>query len=301
MLRDITLGDISAFVLVARLESFALAAEELLVTQSALSRRIKKLESSLGAPLLDRTTRSVSVSRLGLEFLPQAERIVNDFHRSLDDINQIVKVQKGVVAFSCNMTISDTLLPEILARFKEAYPEVRIRVHEDSSPQAIEKVINGQSELALAQLGEAHPELDFEALIDDRFVIACHKSHPLSKAKSTTWEDVKDEQFILLRSESGTRKILQRYLGAKYDVIANDMQVGHFHSQLGLVGKAIGIAAIPSLVRLSRKDLELATIPISNPTIRRKLGIVTFKGRSLSPAAEELRKVARTIMGGFEG
>ena len=301
MLRDITLGDISAFVLVARLESFALAAEELLVTQSALSRRIKKLESSLGAPLLDRTTRSVSVSRLGLEFLPQAERIVNDFHRSLDDINQIVKVQKGVVAFSCNMTISDTLLPEILARFKEAYPEVRIRVHEDSSPQAIEKVINGQSELALAQLGEAHPELDFEAMIDDRFVIACHKSHPLSKAKSTTWEDVKDEQFILLRSESGTRKILQRYLGAKYDVIANDMQVGHFHSQLGLVGKAIGIAAIPSLVRLSRKDLELATIPISNPTMRRKLGIVTFKGRSLSPAAEELRKVARTIMGGFEG
>ena len=301
MLRDITLGDISAFVLVARLESFALAAEELLVTQSALSRRIKKLESSLGAPLLDRTTRSVSVSRLGLEFLPQAERIVNDFHRSLDDINQIVKVQKGVVAFSCNMTISDTLLPEILARFKEAYPEVRIRVHEDSSPQAIEKVINGQSELALAQLGEAHPELDFEAMIDDRFVIACHKSHPLSKAKSTTWEDVKDEQFILLRSESGTRKILQRYLGAKYDVIANDMQVGHFHSQLGLVGKAIGIAAIPSLVRLSRKDLELATIPISNPTIRRKLGIVTFKGRSLSPAAEELRKVARTIMGGFKG
>ncbi len=153
----------------------------------------------------------------------------------------------------------------------------------------------------MPQLVVGHPELYFEALFDDRFVIACHKSHPPSKAKSTTWKDVKDEQFILLRSESGTRKILQRYLGAKYDVIANDMQVGHFHSQLGLVGKAIGIAAIPSLVRLSRKDLELATIPISNPTIRRKLGIVTFKGRSLSPAAEELRKVARTIMGGFKG
>ncbi len=116
---------------------------------------------------------------------------------------------------------------------------------------------------------------------------------------STTWEEVQDEQFVLLRSESGTRKILQRYLGEKYDVISNDMQVGHFHSQLGLVGKGIGIAAIPSLVRLSRKDLELAIIPISKPTIRRKLGIVTCRGRSLSPAAEELRKVAVTIMGGF--
>lgn len=296
MLRDITLGDINAFVLVARLESFALAAEELLVTQSALSRRIKKLENSLGGSLLDRTTRSVSVSRLGMEFLPQAERIVNDFHRSLDDINEVVKVRRGIVSFSCNMTISDTLLPEILGQFKAEYPEIRIRVYEDSSPQAIEKVLNGQSELALAQLGEEHPDLEFESLIDDQFVIACHSSHPLSKAKSTTWDEVKEEHFILLRSESGTRKILQRHLGEKYDLISNDMQVGHFHSQLGLVGKGIGIAAIPSLVRLSRKDLELATIPISKPTIRRKLGIVTFRGRALSPAAEELRRVARNVM-----
>lgn len=299
MLRDITLGDISAFVFVARLESFAMAAEELHITQSALSRRIKKLETSLGATLLDRTTRSVTVSKLGIEFLPQAERIVSDFHSSLKDLNEMVKVRKGIVSFSCNMTISDTLLPEILEQFKAAFPEIRIRVHEDSSPQAIEKVLNGQSELALAQLGEEHPELNFEALIDDRFVIACHKDHPLAQKKFTTWEDVADEHFVLLRNESGTRKILQRHLGSKYDVISNDLQVGHFHSQLGLVGKGIGIAAIPSLVRLSRRDLELATIPITEPTIRRRLGIVTSKGRSLSPAAEELRKVAQSVMSSF--
>lgn len=299
MLRDITLGDISAFVQVAKLESFALAAEELLVTQSALSRRIKKLENSLGASLLDRTTRSVCVSKLGREFLPQAERIVNDFHGSLDDISEIVKVRRGIVSFSCNMTISDTLLPDILERFRTAYPNIQIRVYEDSSPQAIEKVLSGQSELALAQLSEEHPDLEFTALIDDQFVIACHRSHPMSKLSSTTWEEIKDQHFVLLRSESGTRKILQKHLGSKYDIISKDMQVGHFHSQLGLVGKGIGIAAIPSLVRLSRKDLDLATIPVSKPTIRRKLGIVTYRGRALSPAAEELRKVAAEVMSGF--
>ena len=77
--------------------------------------------------------------------------------------------------------------------------------------------------------------------------------------------------------------------------------MGHFHSQLGLVGKGVGIAAIPSLVRLSRKDLELAIVPITKPTIRRKLGIVTYRGRTLSPAAQELRRVATTVMSGFEG
>ncbi len=299
MLRDITLGDITAFVQVARLESFALAAEELHVTQSALSRRIKKLETSLGASLLDRTTRSVTVSKLGTEFLPKAVRIVDDFHQSLDDISEIVKVRRGIVSFSCNMTISDTLLPEILDKFKGAYPDVRIRVHEDSSPQTLERVLSGQSELALAQFGEGHPDLEFEPLINDRFVIACHTSHPLAKASSTTWEEVKDEHFVLLRTESGTRKILQHHLGTRYDHIANNMQVGHFHSQLGLVGRGIGIAAIPSLIRLSRKDLDLATVPITGPTVSRQLGIVTYRGRSLSPAAMKLREIAASIMSSF--
>lgn len=299
LLRDVTINDIAAFVLIARYESFALAAEELRVTQSALSRRIKKLENSLGAPILDRTTRSVAVSTLGLEFLPQAIRIVEDFNRSLDDVNEIVRVRRGVVTFSCNMTISDTLLPDILERFKKSFPDIRIRVHEDSSPQALEKVLNGQSELAFAQLGEVHPELEFEKLINDRFVIVCHKDHPLAKQVSTTWNAVKDEQFILLRAESGTRKILQRNLGELYDVIAKDMQVGHFHSQLALAARGIGIAAVPSLIRLSRKELDLASVQIGGPTVSRNLGVVTYRGRTLSPAAQELRQIAAEIMNDY--
>ncbi|MDJ0994898.1 MAG: LysR family transcriptional regulator [Dinoroseobacter sp.] len=300
MIRDTSLGEIIAFVTVARLGSFALAADELHVTQSALSRRIKKLEDSLGAPLLDRTTRSVAVSTLGKEFLPKAKRIIEDYNRSLDDMSELVKVRKGIISFSCNMTLSDTLLPEIIDTFKATYPNIRIRVHEDSSPQALERVISGQSEMAFAQLGEPHPELDFEKLIDDRFVIACHNSHPLAQAISTTWEEVKDQHFILLRSESGTRKILQRHLGSLYDTLSNDMQVGHFHSQLSLVGRGIGIAAIPSIIRLSRRDLDISIIPITKPTISRKLGIVTYRGRALSPAAEKLREVAAAVMRGAD-
>jgi len=296
VLRDTSLGEIVAFVTVARLGSFALAADELRVTQSALSRRIKKLEGSLGAPLLDRTTRSVAVSTLGREFLPKARRIIDDYNRSLDDMAELVKVRKGIVSFSCNMTISDTLLPGIIEKFKLDHPDIRIRVHEDSSPQALDRVLTGQSEMAFAQLGEPHPELEFEQLIDDRFVIACHKDHPLASETSTTWEKVKDQHFILLRSESGTRKILQRHLGSLYDTLSNDMQVGHFHSQLSLVGRAIGIAAIPSLIRLSRRDLDIVIIPVTAPVISRKLGIVTYRGRSLSPAALKLREVAASVM-----
>ncbi len=299
MIRDTSIGEIAAFVTVSRLESFALAAEELHVTQSALSRRIKKLEESLGAPLLDRTTRSVSVSTLGMEFLPKAIRIIKDYNRSLDDIVEIVKVRSGIVSFSCNMTIAHTLLPEIIDSFKTAHPDIRVRVHEDSSPQALEKVLDGQSELAFAQFGEGHPELEFEELINDRFVITCHKSHPLAGSEATTWEEVKHENFILLRTGSGTSKLLRRHLGDLYESLSRELQVGHFHSQLGLVGRGVGIAAIPSLIRFCRGDLDLETIQISEPVVSRKLGIVTYRGRSLSPAAKKLRAVAVSIMAKF--
>ncbi len=66
--------------------------------------------------------------------------------------------------------------------------------------------------------------------------------------------------------------------------------------QWGLVGIGAGIAAIPSLIRMSRKDLDLVTIPITEPVVSRQLGIVSYAGRSLSPAALRLRDVARTIM-----
>ncbi len=197
----------------ARLGSFALAAEELHITQPAISRRIRKLEDTLGARLLDRTTRSVGVSALGLESLPRARRIVEDFHQSLNDNNELVQTWKGIVSFSCNMTIADILLPMILGEFKIAYPDIRIRVHEDSSLQALEKVRFGQSELALAQFGEGHPELEFESLINDQFVLVCHASHALAQSSCATWQEIVAEQLIFLRSESGTRRILKKTLG----------------------------------------------------------------------------------------
>ncbi|MEM7124671.1 MAG: LysR family transcriptional regulator, partial [Pseudomonadota bacterium] len=109
----IKLDDLQAFVTIAEFGGFARASDELNITQSALSRRIKKLEDALGARLLDRTTRRVSVSTVGEEFLPEAMRIVDEFNQSLSDIRDLIQVRTGTVAISTNMTVADTLLPEI--------------------------------------------------------------------------------------------------------------------------------------------------------------------------------------------
>ena len=293
---NIKMDDIIAFVRVAEVGGFVAAAEELHITPSALSRRLKKLEDELGATLLDRTTRSVAVSTIGREFLPEAIRMVDDFNRSLKNVSDLVLVRKGSINVACNNTLSDTLLPEILAIYRHENPDIRIKVNEGSSPDALEWVLRGEAELALAQLGQWHPDLDFEPLIEDRFVAICRNDHPLAKEQAVTWADLKKENYVHLRRGSGTKALLERSLGVGFAELTGDIEVGHSAALLRVIGKGLGIAAIPTLVWYKRTDLELVALPVTEPIVSRNLGIVTRRGRSLSPAAERFKQCSYQIM-----
>lgn len=292
----VKLDDLQAFISVAEFGSFARAAEELNITQSALSRRIKKLEEDLGTRLLDRTTRRVSVSLVGEEFLPEAVRIVDEFNQSLTDIRDLVQIRTGTVAISTNMTLADTLLPEIIAEFKSENPRVRVRLTESSSPAALDRVLQRKSEMALAQFGEGHPELAFEPLFEDKFVLICHRDHPLAVRSDLTWKDLATHNFIRMRAGSGTTNLLERSLGDNIRYLSGDLEVGHFNALLAFVGQNLGVSAVPTLVRLKRTDLNLVARPIGDPDVSRSLGIITYRGRSLSPAGEALRHTCRQVL-----
>ena len=194
------------------------------------------------------------------------------------------------------MTVADTLLPEIFEQFKKRHPQIRVRLSESSSPNALDRVLRRESELAVAQFGEGHPELDYEPLFEDRFVLVCNGSHPLASKSSVTWKDLADHNFIRMRVGSGTTNLLERTLGDKLEYLSGDIEVGHFNAMLGMVGRNLGVSAIPTLVQLKRTDLELVVRRISDPDISRTLGIVTLKGRSLSPAGEALRNTCREVL-----
>jgi len=294
---QITLDDLQAFVAIVKFGGFAPAADELNITQSALSRRIKKLEEVLGARLLDRTTRRVSVSVVGAEFLPEAVRIIEEFNQSISDIHDLIQVRTGTVAVATNMTFADTLLPEVVARFKAKSPNVRIRISESSSPSALERVLRREVEMAIAQFGEGHPDLEFEPLFEDSFVLISHRDHPLSAKREVTWDELAEHNFIKMRADSGTTNILERTLGEKSRYLTGDLEVGHFDALLALVGRNLGVSVIPTLVQLKRDDLDLVATPISDPVISRSLGIITHRGKSLSPAGEVMRASCREVLG----
>lgn len=292
---QITLDDLQAFVFIADFGGFARAANELNITQSALSRRIKKLEEALGARLLDRTTRRVTVSTVGLEFLPEARRIIDEFEKSLSDVHDLIKVRTGSVSIATNMTVADTLFPQIISEFRAQNPNVRVRLNESSSPEALGSVLRRDVELAFAQFGEGHPSLDYEPLFEDRFVLISHRNHPLAGKNDLRWADLERHNFIRMRSGSGTTNLLERSLGERTKYLSGDIEVGHFNALLGFVGQDLGVSVVPTLVQFKRLDLDLVATPIGDPVISRSLGLVTYRGRSLSPAGEVIRNTCRNV------
>lgn len=282
----ITIDDLEAFITVADFESFNRAATELGITQPALSRRIKKLEETLGAKLLDRTTRKISVSIVGEEFIIEARRMLEEFTKSIYDVKELIKTKTGSISLSTNMTIADSVLPDIVSQFRNKNPNIRLRISQNSSPEAINKVLRRECEFAIAQYSNEHPELNFEPLIKDSFVMVCHKKNPLSKYKKITWKDFDSYNFIKLGSKSRTINILKVELSDQMRYLKGDIQVDNFSVLMNLVGKNLGISAIPSLAKFKRQELDIVTRTIEEPEVSRVLGIITYRGRSLSPASK---------------
>ena len=114
----IGIDDVRGFLAVYETSGFKGAADRLSITSSALTQRIQKLEGYLGARLFDRSTRNVEPTELGKLFLPEAQRILQEFESSIARIQDVVAQRKGLVSFACLLTVASGLAPDILARFR---------------------------------------------------------------------------------------------------------------------------------------------------------------------------------------
>ena len=292
----LTIDNISAFVNLVHFGNYQSAAASLKVTQPALTRRIQRLEDALGAKLIDRRYRGVSLTALGTNYLPIAMRMVNDFNRSNQQIEDLVLARRGTVKVSMNMTMATTVLPNILSIFSELHPQVSVQITEDSGPNVVEKVFSGEVEFGIAPLTTKLENIEFEKCYSDPFMLLAHKNHELQTQKLITWQCLAKHNFIKMRPESGTRRLLEKGLDDLGVYWSGKYEVGHLPALLSLVGHNLGISAVPYLSSTVIRDLPIVSRKINGSTISRSIGILTSQDSSLSPAALALKTVAKNVL-----
>jgi DNA-binding transcriptional LysR family regulator len=284
------LPDLQAFAAAAELKNFRKAAEQVHISQPAFSRRIDKLEAALGVRLFDRTSRSVELTGIGRDFARKVRQILDDLDETLLGIREVGGARMGEVTIACVPSAVYYFLPQVLRTYHERYPRIRIKVHDASANEVLSVVASGQADFGLNFIGSDEPGIEFRTILEERFVAACRKDHPLAKKRRVTWKELGQYDFMSVTKSSGNRMLIDLALaGARPEDRPHSIyEAQHVTTLLGLVEAGMGIAAVPGLAMPAADHPVLAGIPLYDPVIVRRMGLIVRKGRSLTPAAERL-------------
>jgi DNA-binding transcriptional LysR family regulator len=280
--------DLQAFVAVAERASFRQAATDLFLSQSALSRRIEKLEEGLGVKLFERTTRRVQLTNVGQTFLVNVRTALDGLEDAVLGVADLAAHRTGTVSLACVPSAVWHFLPEVLNRFSARFPRIRVRVHDESAQDVLNLVLAGEADFGINFTGAENPEIEFEPIYVESYVLAMRRDHPLANREVLSWKETADERYISVAKSSGNRSVIDAALAGieKHPLIF--CEVNHVSGVLALVEAGMGVAAVPGLSVLPGRQDGIVGVPLVNPEINRTLGLISKRNHSMAPAARTL-------------
>ncbi len=287
----ISISKLRAFAAVAEHGSFTSAAKSLGVSTPALSAQVSELERTLGLSLIHRTTRRVDLTGEGTRLFERAKRVLFDLDSIAADLSSEGRLERGRIAVSCVPTLAASLFPDIMARFASLHPQVVIHLIDETTDDLRDRVMRSEADFGIGP--DPGPELLFERLASDRFVLACRKEDALSQRKFIGPAELAKLPLIALGRGSNVRTVLDHYFESQGLVLKPRFEVNHHYTLGALVAAGLGYGPLPELALKLTGEPLLKGVPIRRPTCERAIGIVTRPGNRLSPAATALLDVVR--------
>jgi DNA-binding transcriptional LysR family regulator len=283
---NVSLRQLRAFIAVARTGSFTGAAESLHVTQSALSGLVKEMEQTLGVQLFDRTTRRLQLSEVGREFYPLVDKLVLELDGALGEINNLKALKKGVVRIAVPQLIACTLLPQVIAGYRQRHPDVQVKLVDCSVESVVARVLSGEVDFGLGPERHLTSGIEATPLFEMPFMLVFPKGHALESKRRMRWGDVIGFPFITLQGQFAERLALDLHADLRDLTLNPSNEVTFMTTALAMVSAGLGVTAcLPyaeSLVKLYRLQMR----PLHDPEVTRKFFVFARHGRSSSPAAQ---------------
>ncbi|MBS1694661.1 MAG: LysR family transcriptional regulator [Actinobacteria bacterium] len=244
-----SLARLSCFIAVAEELHFGRAAERLHMTQPPLSRQIQQLENELGVHLIDRTTRSVTLTPAGVAFLPDARRILQLAEGAAQTVKRVPAGELGTVVIGFTAASAHAVLPRLLDRARERLPDVTIELREMVTAAQIDGLTTGELDLGMARPPLKRPGLVSRPLLHEQLIAAVPVDHPLAGlGRQLTLTDL-DDQDVVMYSPVEARYFHELLISTFTIAGATPRYVQHVtqvHTMLVLVRSGIGIALVPA-------------------------------------------------------
>ncbi|MBX9592121.1 MAG: LysR family transcriptional regulator [Hyphomonadaceae bacterium] len=281
----LSLRQLLAFEAAARLGSFSRAAASLGISQPALSQAIREIETDIGYVLFDRTTRKITLTRAGQQFLPSVERVVNAYDSAREDLSNLASGKGGRVTVACLPSIGYGLLPKVLAAFLANHPDITVNILENRADQVAQSVRNGEADLGISNVVDMSLGLETRLLIEDAFAVVCRFDHPLAARRHVKWRDLQSTAVVAMTTGTGIWKEIESVLnrtGSRLSVRAVSDNPG---TLLALIGAGVGVSPLPALAWPSGDHPLLVQRQLVEPTAERRVHLLTRAGEPMGPAA----------------
>ena len=277
------------FYTVAKCGSLTKAAEELYISQPAVSQSIKQLESQLGVRLFNRTHRGMELSAQGGKVIfPEVERALSLLNTAENRVAEMRETATGVIRIGASDTIFEYFLADKIVEFHEKFPSVKIELVADFTPDTIEKLKANRCDVAFVNLPiEIDPELILYGncmRLNDIFIVG-EKYKDLANGDTVSLSKLKDYPLILMDKNTVARQSFHNFLGAHGVDFTPSIEVGAWNLMKRLVLRGMGVGVIPrEYVERRLVAGELFEVKTDPPLLTRSVGMLLPKNASVSYA-----------------
>ena len=283
------------FQVVAMNQHITRSAEQLNVSQPAISTVISRLESELGVPLFYRSGRSIVLSEYGEVFFKRVNTILMD----LDNAKRELQDMQGEREHLLSISVTSPQFLQGIDGFIKSHPEIKWQQSVEELPEIIKLLENGKIDIAITSPDIKRDDMITDILYEDEFMIAVHPDHPLAKKKQVHVEDILNEKFIVLQKGFSFRTQMDQLcqeLGLELNII---MECDHYlRRQLLNMNAGITIASRSAKYR-HLYDSHIVFIPIAGIDKKRNIALTYRKDRYLTKDTKDFCQFLETYYGCF--
>lgn len=295
MSEGVFLGQLQAFIEIARLGNFTRASDSLFLTQPALSSRLKRLEHEVGGPLLVRDHKGARLTDAGRAFLPYAEHTVTTMLEGQQAVTDAMRGLTGDVVVAATSTLSTYILPSVIKMYLADNPNVRLSLRSALSEDIVEIVLSGAAQVGLARSLQ-HPDLECIPLYEEEYVLAVDQSHPLATASDLVAADLAGQTFITLFRSMSYREFIQNIFRHNGTAERSVIDVDNPEAGKKMINESLGVGLVPKTAIVAELEagslvrLQLADIP----PMQRAMAALHVRGAPELASVLEFLELVRT-------
>jgi DNA-binding transcriptional LysR family regulator len=292
---NLELSELRSFLVLAGSLHFRKAAEQLFLSQPALSRKIRRLEEKINGPLFVRTRRKVGLTEAGRILLPRARRLLQDAESTLAATQAAVEGKAGTLRIGFGIASVAEILPRTILRFRRKYPDVQLEMRDMSSPSQVAALLDAQLDVGILRMPVAHPELIRVPLFSERLVVvspaatsyrvreglAGFREKPFIFIARVVSATLHDQCLDLCRRAGFTPRVVQ--------------EASETFTILNLVRAGLGVALVPSSAQRTRVP-GLHFHQVDAPQASWRIGVTWHRGSERHNLISRFVEIIRAVV-----